>query len=103
MAENESYNTNQSKVDAVIPSTEEVPTNDNTHILYITLAIIVGLFLLWFLIIFFTKENPIQVLDAMKNAASQIATVSDAGVKNNVPADPVQTQGLNASNADIPN
>lgn len=56
---------------------ESIGTSDNMRILYITIAIIIGLLLLWLLIMFFTKDDPIRVLNDMIDPATQIKPVSD--------------------------
>jgi hypothetical protein len=56
---------------------ESIGTSDNLRILYITIAIIVGLLLVWLIIMFFTKEDPIKVLGDMTDPTTQIKPVSD--------------------------
>lgn len=66
------------------PGSEMQPINsytisgdNNLRILYITLAVIIGLFLLWIVIVVFTKEDPVKILGAMNNLATQTPAVSD--------------------------
>lgn len=54
--------------------------NKNIYILYITFAIIIGLLLLWIIIVVFTKENSIKILNDMTNLTDQIKPVNDASI-----------------------
>lgn len=51
--------------------------NNNLRILYITLAIIIGILLLWIIIVIFTREDPIKILNEMTDLTKQLAPVSD--------------------------
>ena len=58
--------------------------NNNLRILYITLAIIVGILLLWIVIVFFTKEDPLKILAEMTDVTKQLTPVSDAFLSSSV-------------------
>lgn len=51
--------------------------DDHSNIIYITIAIIISLTLLWSLIVFITGEDPIKILNEMTNLASQTLPVND--------------------------
>lgn len=51
--------------------------DDNLYILYITLFIVIGFLLLWVIIIWFTKEDPIYILNAMTNIKLQSTPGTD--------------------------
>lgn len=59
-------------------------SDNNLHILYITLAIIVGLLLIWIIVVTVTKEDPLKILNEMNNLTSQMQPVSD-----NINIDPI--------------
>ena len=66
----------------VLPSelsqeTSFLGNNNNLRILYITLAIIIGILLLWIVIVIFTKEDPLKILNEMTDLTKQLAPVSD--------------------------
>jgi hypothetical protein len=71
--------------DALMGLPEEPVVEDNMRILYITLAVIVGLIILWIVIVIFTREDAIKILGEMNNAATQIAPVSDKPALPNNP------------------
>ena len=57
--------------------------NNDLRILYITLAIIIGILLLWIVIVVLTKEDPIKILGQMNSLTFQTPAVTD--VKLNIP------------------
>jgi hypothetical protein len=68
--------------------------NSNLRILYITLAIIIGILLLWIIIIIFTKEDPIKILNEMTNLAIQLKPVSDILSKHPLSTDPLNNPSI---------
>ena len=52
-------------------------SNNNIHILYITLGIVVLLILAWIVIIYLTQEIPMMILGIMTNNDLQIMPISD--------------------------
>jgi len=63
----------------IIPgdSTLDLNNNSNLRILYITLAIIIGIFLLWIFITLLTKEDAIKILGEMNKLTTHTPAVSD--------------------------
>ena len=52
-------------------------SDNNLRILYITFAVIIGLLLLWVIVIYITKDNPIKILTEMNNLSLQIKPIID--------------------------
>lgn len=50
---------------------------NNLRILYITLAVIIALFLLWIVMFFFTQEDAVKILTDMNNTALHTPVVTD--------------------------
>ena len=50
---------------------------DNSMIIYTTIAIIIGLIFIWLLIVFLTGEDPIKILHEMTNLSSQVTPEND--------------------------
>lgn len=68
----EVYNPDKYKESDIIGS-----TNNNLRILYITFMIIIGILLLWIIIIYFTKDDPIKILGQMNNNIFQTPAIND--------------------------
>lgn len=79
MSDNDITNFNK-KVEINAADTTTSSAVSDHKILYITLAIIIGLFLLWIIIISFTKEDSIKILGEMNNLAAQIAPITDNNI-----------------------
>jgi hypothetical protein len=58
--------------------TTEDESTDDTTIIYITVAVIVGLFILWLCIVFLTGEDPIKILNEMSNISLHITPANDS-------------------------
>jgi len=52
-------------------------SEDNSVIIYVTIAIIICLILLWLFIVFLTGEDPINILNEMTKLTAQISPVND--------------------------
>jgi hypothetical protein len=59
-------------------------SDNNLRILYITFAIIVGLFLLWIIIVTITKEDPLKILNQMNDLTAQMQPVSDIPAESSI-------------------
>lgn len=68
--------------------------NNNLRILYITLAIIIGILLLWIIIVIFTKEDPIKILNEMTDLTKQLTPVSDFSGQIQTPQQIIQMENI---------
>lgn len=78
MSEQDPKNSNVSKDDTMKNIEMVEYTNDSGQtIIYITLVIIIGLFLIWIFIVIFSGDDPIRILHNMTDLTTQLAPVSD--------------------------
>jgi hypothetical protein len=52
-------------------------SESNNLIIYITLAVVIGLIIIWILVLLFAGTDPMAVLSSMNDLATQIAPASD--------------------------
>lgn len=54
--------------------------NDELHILYITIIIIVALIFVWIIVMIFIPDEPFDILTEMTNISNHLAPISDIKV-----------------------